>query len=108
MKGIMGYTEDAVVSTDFVGDRRSSIFDAKAGIQLNPTFVKLVSWSVFVLKATAMMKLSILLMLRWCSCFCAQLTLVNWYWLQNVSQVARMNLISIKEPTSKDSLTQGH
>ncbi|ORX48584.1 glyceraldehyde 3-phosphate dehydrogenase, partial [Hesseltinella vesiculosa] len=44
MKGIMGYTEDAVVSTDFVGDERSSIFDATAGIQLSPTFVKLVSW----------------------------------------------------------------
>jgi glyceraldehyde-3-phosphate dehydrogenase/erythrose-4-phosphate dehydrogenase len=58
MKGIMGYTEDQVVSTDFVGDRRSSIFDAKAGIQLSPTFVKLVSWSVFVLMATAMIKSS--------------------------------------------------
>jgi len=44
MKGILGYTEDMVVSTDFVGDDRSSIFDAKAGIQLSPTFVKLVSW----------------------------------------------------------------
>lgn len=44
MKGILGYTEDEVVSTDFVGDTRSSIFDAKAGIQLSPTFVKLVSW----------------------------------------------------------------
>jgi glyceraldehyde 3-phosphate dehydrogenase len=44
MKGILGYTEDAVVSTDFVGDKRSSIFDSKAGIQLSPTFVKLVSW----------------------------------------------------------------
>merc|ERR1719260_144165 len=44
LKGILGYTEDAVVSTDFLGDDRSSIFDAKAGIQLSPTFVKLVSW----------------------------------------------------------------
>ena len=38
------YTEDAVVSTDFQHDPRSSIVDAKAGIQLSPTFVKLVSW----------------------------------------------------------------
>ncbi|KAK9090186.1 hypothetical protein Sjap_023363 [Stephania japonica] len=44
LKGILGYTEDDVVSTDFVGDRRSSIFDAKAGIALNDNFVKLVSW----------------------------------------------------------------
>merc|ERR1719483_1129104 len=44
MKGFLGYTEDMVVSTDFLGDERSSIFDAKAGIQLSPTFVKLVSW----------------------------------------------------------------
>lgn len=44
LKGIMGYTEDDVVSSDFVGDTRSSIFDAKAGIALNDTFVKLVSW----------------------------------------------------------------
>merc|ERR1712119_18909 len=44
LKGILGYTEDMVVSTDFLGDDRSSIFDAKAGIQLSPTFVKLVSW----------------------------------------------------------------
>ncbi|KAL3908442.1 MAG: hypothetical protein SGPRY_009798 [Prymnesium sp.] len=43
-KGIMGYTEDDVVSTDFQGDAQSSIFDAKAGIMLTPTFVKLVSW----------------------------------------------------------------
>ena len=40
LQGIMGYTEDAVVSTDFVGDTRSSIFDASAGIQLNENFVK--------------------------------------------------------------------
>jgi len=44
MQGILGYTEDMVVSTDFLGDDRSSIFDAKAGIQLSKTFVKLVSW----------------------------------------------------------------
>ncbi|KAJ1306573.1 hypothetical protein OPQ81_007574 [Rhizoctonia solani] len=44
LKGIMGYTEDDVVSTDFVGDDHSSIFDAKAGISLNKNFVKLVSW----------------------------------------------------------------
>jgi glyceraldehyde 3-phosphate dehydrogenase len=44
LKGILGYTEDDVVSTDFVSDPRTSIFDAKAGIQLNSTFVKLVSW----------------------------------------------------------------
>merc|ERR1711893_173009 len=44
MKGIMEYTEDQVVSTDFVGDTHSSIFDAKAGIMLSSTFVKLVSW----------------------------------------------------------------
>jgi len=44
LKGIMGYTEDEVVSTDFLGDTRSSIFDAKAGISLNPHFVKLISW----------------------------------------------------------------
>jgi glyceraldehyde 3-phosphate dehydrogenase len=44
LKGIMGYTEDDVVSSDFTGDARSSIFDADAGISLNSTFVKLVSW----------------------------------------------------------------
>jgi glyceraldehyde 3-phosphate dehydrogenase len=44
LKGIMGYTEDAVVSCDFVTDARSSIFDADAGIALNDNFVKLVSW----------------------------------------------------------------
>jgi glyceraldehyde 3-phosphate dehydrogenase len=44
MKGILGYTEEDLVSTDFIGDKRSSIFDAKAGIALNPQFVKLVSW----------------------------------------------------------------
>lgn len=44
MKGILGYTEDAVVSSDFLTDPRTSIFDAKAGIMLNENFVKLVSW----------------------------------------------------------------
>jgi len=44
LKGILGYTEDAVVSSDFVSDTRSSIFDAEAGIQLTDNFVKLVSW----------------------------------------------------------------
>jgi glyceraldehyde 3-phosphate dehydrogenase (phosphorylating) len=44
LKGILGYTEDAVVSTDFMGDARTSIFDAAAGIPLNDNFVKLVSW----------------------------------------------------------------
>ncbi len=44
LKGILGYTEDEVVSTDFIHDARTSIFDAKAGISLNNNFVKLVSW----------------------------------------------------------------
>ncbi len=44
MKGILGYTEEQVVSTDFVHDPRSSIYDATAGIELNSTFFKLVSW----------------------------------------------------------------
>lgn len=44
MKGILGYTEDAVVSSDFLGDPRTSIFDKTAGIMLNDHFVKLVSW----------------------------------------------------------------
>ncbi|MDR1563464.1 MAG: type I glyceraldehyde-3-phosphate dehydrogenase [Oscillospiraceae bacterium] len=44
LKGILGYTEDLVVSSDFIGDARTSIFDAKAGIALTDTFVKLVSW----------------------------------------------------------------
>ncbi|KAF5953402.1 hypothetical protein HYC85_006258 [Camellia sinensis] len=44
LKGILWFTEDDVVSTDFIGDSRSSIFDAKAGIALNDYFVKLVAW----------------------------------------------------------------
>ena len=44
LKGILGYTEDAVVSSDFLHDSRTSIFDANAGIQLNENFVKVVSW----------------------------------------------------------------
>lgn len=44
LKGILGYTEDAVVSSDFLGDTRTSIFDAKAGIALTDTFVKVVAW----------------------------------------------------------------
>ncbi|MBU0696717.1 MAG: type I glyceraldehyde-3-phosphate dehydrogenase, partial [Bacteroidetes bacterium] len=44
LKGILGYTEDAVVSTDFLGDPRTSIFDADAGIALNDHFVKVVAW----------------------------------------------------------------
>ena len=44
LKGILGYTEDSVVSADFIHDARSSIFDADAGIALNDSFVKLVSW----------------------------------------------------------------
>merc|ERR1711913_102833 len=44
MKGFLAYTDEAVVSSDFIGDPHSSIFDAKAGIQLSKTFVKLVSW----------------------------------------------------------------
>jgi len=44
LKGILGYTEDKVVATDFRGDARTSIFDAEAGIALDGTFVKLVSW----------------------------------------------------------------
>ncbi len=44
LKGILGYTEDEVVSSDFIGEARTSVFDAKAGISLNDNFVKLVSW----------------------------------------------------------------
>ena len=44
LKGILGYTEDAVVSSDFLGDPRTSIFDANAGVYLTDTFVKVISW----------------------------------------------------------------
>lgn len=44
LQGILGYTEEDVVSSDFVGDTHSSIFDAAAGIALNSNFVKLISW----------------------------------------------------------------
>jgi glyceraldehyde 3-phosphate dehydrogenase len=44
LKGVLGYTEDDVVSSDFIGDSRTSIFDAKAGIALTNKFVKVVSW----------------------------------------------------------------
>jgi glyceraldehyde 3-phosphate dehydrogenase len=44
LAGVLGYTEEAVVSQDFIGDARTSIFDAEAGIELNSTFFKLVSW----------------------------------------------------------------
>ncbi len=44
MKGILGYCEDPLVSQDFVGDTRTSIFDVDAGMQLNPTFYKIISW----------------------------------------------------------------
>lgn len=43
-KGILGFTSDSVVSTDFIGSTDSSIFDSTAGIQLNPNFVKLIAW----------------------------------------------------------------
>ena len=44
MEGILGYTDEPVVSSDFIGDSRTCIFDANAGIMLNDTFVKLVAW----------------------------------------------------------------
>lgn len=44
LKGILGYTNEDMVSSDFIGDARTSIFDEKAGIQLSPTFVKVISW----------------------------------------------------------------
>jgi glyceraldehyde 3-phosphate dehydrogenase len=44
MKGVLGYTEESVVSTDFRGDSHPSIFDAKAGLALDATFVKVVAW----------------------------------------------------------------
>ena len=44
MKDVLGYTDLPLVSSDFVGDTHGSIFDSKAGIMLNPTFVKIVAW----------------------------------------------------------------
>ena len=44
MQGVLGYTEEQVVSSDFMGDGHSSIFDASAGIELNDRFFKIVSW----------------------------------------------------------------
>jgi len=44
MKGVLGYTDEEVVSSDFIGDHHSSIFDSKAGIELNKRFFKVVSW----------------------------------------------------------------
>ena len=44
LKGILGYTDEAVVSQDFIGDARTSIFDAEAGIELNDKFFKIISW----------------------------------------------------------------
>src|SRR5690606_23942743 len=44
LKGVLGYTEDAVVSNDFIGETQTSVFDATAGISLNDNFVKVVSW----------------------------------------------------------------
>ena len=44
LKGVLGYTDECVVSTDFRGEAKTSVFDAKAGIALDPTFVKVVSW----------------------------------------------------------------
>lgn len=48
LKGVLEYTEDAVVSADFVGHEASSIFDAAAGISLNSKFVKLIAWVRFI------------------------------------------------------------
>ena len=44
LSGILGYCEDPVVSQDFIGDKRTSIFDANAGMQLNSNFFKIISW----------------------------------------------------------------
>jgi glyceraldehyde 3-phosphate dehydrogenase len=44
MKGVLGYTEDKVVATDFRGEACTSVFDADAGIMLDPTFLKVVAW----------------------------------------------------------------
>jgi glyceraldehyde 3-phosphate dehydrogenase len=44
MKGILGYTEDEVVSQDFVSEPRTSVFDAAAGMEINPSFYKIIAW----------------------------------------------------------------
>nr|CAD7450610.1 unnamed protein product [Timema bartmani] len=62
MKGILGYTEEEVVSSDFNGDPRSSIFDSKAGIPLNDSFVKLINWDdlrMTGLSHTSLIKISV-------------------------------------------------
>ncbi len=56
MKGYLAYTEDQVVSSDFMGDEHSSIFDARAGIALSSTFVKLVTWYVQFIQATCFVR----------------------------------------------------
>jgi glyceraldehyde 3-phosphate dehydrogenase len=48
LKGILAYTDDEIVPTDFIGDTNLSIFNAKAGISLNDNYVKLVSWYVLI------------------------------------------------------------
>jgi glyceraldehyde 3-phosphate dehydrogenase len=48
LKGILAYTDDEVVPTDFIGDTHLSIFNAKAGISLDDNFVKLVSWYILI------------------------------------------------------------
>jgi len=58
LKGILGYTDAPVVSSDFIHDPHSSIFDAEAGIALTPTFVKLVSWCAPVRCKHAMLRFS--------------------------------------------------
>jgi len=59
MKGILGYTEDQVVSTDFIGCPDSSIFDAAAGIALNDNFVKVISWWVPMLSSSICCRFSL-------------------------------------------------
>ena len=73
MKGVLAYTDEAVVSTDFIGDSHSSIFDAGAGIQMSPTFVKLISWY---------RRGSIALVVAWgqgCGAFCGSRATLWWH-----------------------------
>jgi len=58
MKGVLGYTDEQVVSTDFTTSSFSSVFDAGAGISLNEHFVKLVAWSVTSLEIDSVSKMS--------------------------------------------------